>query len=77
MKVTATVINTGSETLKILKYGTVLDSDLPSRSFHVRKGGIEANFTGVKVSLNMDNLDEFAFAVIPAGETVTVEHEGL
>lgn len=49
LKLTATVTNTGDEAVKILKYGTVLDDKLPTRSFKVLKDGKEVKFTGVKV----------------------------
>lgn len=49
LRVIATVKNVGDEDLKILRFGTVLDNKLPTRSFIVKKGGKEAAFTGVKV----------------------------
>ncbi|KAI0368404.1 Metalloprotease [Pilatotrama ljubarskyi] len=75
IKVTAAVTNTGSEALKVLKFGTVLDSDLPTRSFTVSKDGVAADFTGIKLQIDLESLDDSAFVVIPAGETVLVEHE--
>lgn len=45
---TASVTNTGAEDVKILKYGTVLDS-LPTRSFTVTKDGADVDFTGIQV----------------------------
>ncbi|KAK0441495.1 uncharacterized protein EV420DRAFT_1215315, partial [Desarmillaria tabescens] len=36
---TATVANTGSESVKILKCGKILDNILPTRSFTVTKDG--------------------------------------
>lgn len=45
---TAAITNTGSEDVKVLKYGTILDS-LPTRSFTVTKDGANVAFTGVKV----------------------------
>ncbi|KAH9887669.1 Metalloprotease [Cubamyces lactineus] len=75
IKVTAAVTNTGSEALKVIKYGTVLDSDLPTRSFKVSKDGVAADFTGIKLQVDIDSLDDSAFVVIHAGETVIVEHE--
>lgn len=73
--VTAAVTNTGSEAVKVIKYGTVLDSGLPTASFQVSKAGKPAKFTGVKLMVDPDALDDSAFVVIGAGETVTVEHE--
>ncbi|KAH9853269.1 Metalloprotease [Lenzites betulinus] len=75
IKVTAAVTNTGSEDLKVLKYGTVLDSETPTRSFSVSRDGVVADFTGVKLQLDLDSLDDSAFVVIPAGETILVEHQ--
>ncbi|KAG5644267.1 hypothetical protein DXG03_008752 [Asterophora parasitica] len=75
LKFTAAVTNTGSEAVKILKYGTILDDKLPTRSFTVTKDGATVPFTGVKLSISLDDLDDTAFTVIPAGETVTVNHE--
>lgn len=49
--VVASVTNTGSEDVKVLKYGTVLDGDLPTRSFVVSKDGAEADFVGVRVRI--------------------------
>ncbi|EEB99862.1 hypothetical protein MPER_00350, partial [Moniliophthora perniciosa FA553] len=49
LKFKATVKNTGSEDVKILKFGTILDGDLPTRSFSVTKNGEGVSFTGIKV----------------------------
>ena len=49
LKFTASVTNTGADDLKVLKYGTVLDDKLPTRSFVVTKDGEAVTFTGVKV----------------------------
>ncbi|KAK7047609.1 hypothetical protein VNI00_006377 [Paramarasmius palmivorus] len=68
LKFTAEVTNTGAEAVKILKYGTILDT-LPTRSFTVTKDGEEVPF--LSVSLENDN----AFTTIASGETVTVAHE--
>jgi len=48
LKFTAIVTNTGSESLKVLKYGTILDG-LPTRSFSVTKNGSTVDFQGLKV----------------------------
>jgi len=71
---TATVTNTGSETVKLLKYGTILDGDLPTKSFIVTKNGEDVEFTGIKLSVSLTDADDSAFAIIPAGESVTVTH---
>lgn len=75
LKFTATVKNTGAESVKILKYATILDDKLPTRSFTVKKDGTTVPFIGVKLSVSLDDLDDTSFAVIPAGEAVTVEHD--
>ncbi|KAF8064029.1 Metalloprotease [Lyophyllum atratum] len=75
LKFTAAVKNTGSEAVKILKYGTILDEKLPTKSFKVTKDGVAVPFTGVKLSVSLAEVDDSAFTVIPAGETVTVSHE--
>ena len=43
------ITNVGSETLRLVKYGTVLDDQLPTKSFFVLKNGADVPFTGVKV----------------------------
>lgn len=48
LKFSASVTNTGSEAVKVLKYGTVLDK-LPTRSFTVTKDGEAVDFQGAKV----------------------------
>jgi len=73
LKFTASVTNTGSEAVKILKYGTILDGKLPTRSFTVTKDGKEVAFTGIKMTITLE--DEGVYTVIKPGETVTVEHE--
>ena len=49
LRVVATVRNTGREDAKVLRFGTVLDNELPTRSFIINKDGKEAPFTGIKV----------------------------
>ncbi|KAI0773565.1 Metalloprotease [Fomes fomentarius] len=75
IKLTAAVTNTGSEAVKVLKYGTVLDNQFPTRSFFVSKDGIAANFTGIKLQLDLEALDDSAYVTLPAGETVVIEHD--
>jgi len=53
LKFSATVKNTGSEAVKILKYNTILDETLPTRSFKVTKDGQEVSFTGIKVCFSV------------------------
>ncbi|KAI0686138.1 Metalloprotease [Earliella scabrosa] len=75
IKVTAAVTNTGSEAIKVLKFGTVLDDQFPTRSFSVSKDGVAANFTGIKMQIDLEAMGDAAFVTIPAGETVVVEHD--
>ena len=76
IKVTAAVTNMGSEAIKVLKFGTVLDNRYPTRSFTVSKDGVAANFTGIKMQIDLEAMGDAAFVTIPAGETVVVEHDG-
>ncbi|KAF8650953.1 hypothetical protein AX16_005018 [Volvariella volvacea WC 439] len=72
---TAAVTNNGAETVKVLKFGTILDEQLPTRSFTVTaEDGQVVPFTGVKLSVSLEDLDETSFVTIPAGETVNVRH---
>ncbi|KAK1220655.1 hypothetical protein PQX77_016611 [Marasmius sp. AFHP31] len=75
LKFSATVKNTGSDAVKILKYATILDETLPTRSFKVTKDGEEVPFTGIKVSIDLEAAGESAYTVIPAGESITVNHD--
>ena len=49
LRVSATVKNAGDNDLKILKLGTVLDNEHPTRAFIVRKDGKEVPFIGITV----------------------------
>lgn len=50
LKIAAAITNTGSEAVKLLKYGTILDDKLPTRSFAITgKDGKSVPFTGIKV----------------------------
>ncbi|KAK0196240.1 Metalloprotease [Armillaria mellea] len=75
LKFTATVTNTGSESVKILKYGTILDDSLPTQSFTVTNGGETVNFTGIKTSVSLNDTNDSVFAIIPPGQSVTAEHD--
>ncbi|KAF8650947.1 hypothetical protein AX16_005014 [Volvariella volvacea WC 439] len=74
LTLTATVTNTGSETVRVLKYGTILDENLPTNSFEVTKDGQVVPFTGVRIHVSLEDLDDTSFATIPAGESVIVKH---
>ncbi|KAK0438730.1 uncharacterized protein EV420DRAFT_1486610 [Desarmillaria tabescens] len=73
LKFIATVANTGSESVKILKYGKIVDNILPIRSFTVTKDGETVPFTGIKLTVSLEDVDDSAFAVISPGESVIVE----
>ncbi|KAK0441491.1 Metalloprotease [Desarmillaria tabescens] len=75
LKFTATVANTGSESVKILKYGTIFDDMLPTQSFTVTKDGETVDFTGIKISVSLKDTNDSTFAVIPPGQSVTAEHD--
>ncbi|KAF8890047.1 hypothetical protein CPB85DRAFT_1377940 [Mucidula mucida] len=75
LKFTATVTNSGTDDAKILKYGTILDDTLPTRSFTVTKDGETVPFTGVKITVSLEDADDSAYAFIAAGETITVQHD--
>ena len=49
LRIVAIVKNAGNEDLKILKLGTVLDIESPTRPFIVSKDGKEVPFTGSTV----------------------------
>ncbi|KAF7360679.1 Neutral protease 2 [Mycena venus] len=75
LTLTATVTNNGVEDIKVLKYGTILDADLPTRSFTVTRDGTVVPFTGIKLSVSLSDADDSAYTTIPAGESVTVVHD--
>ncbi|KIM28816.1 hypothetical protein M408DRAFT_133737 [Serendipita vermifera MAFF 305830] len=71
------VENTSEEDVKVLKYGSVLDSELPTQSFIVTQGDQSVAFTGIKLQLAIHNLTDEAYVVIPAGQSVEVTHNKL
>ncbi|KAK0492380.1 Metalloprotease [Armillaria luteobubalina] len=75
LKFTAIVFNTGSEPVRILKYGTILDDILPTRSLTVTKDRQTVPFTGIKLTISLEDIDDSAFAIISPGESVTVNRE--
>ncbi|KAK7464141.1 hypothetical protein VKT23_006305 [Stygiomarasmius scandens] len=70
LKLLAEVTNTGSEAVRVLKYGTVLDS-LPTKSFSVSKNGTDVDFTGVRLTVKDTKA---AFTTIESGQTISVTH---
>ncbi|PFH47136.1 hypothetical protein AMATHDRAFT_43144 [Amanita thiersii Skay4041] len=75
LKLTASVTNAGSEAVKLLKYATILDDKLPTKSFTITKDGSEVAFQGVKIAISLEDLDDSAFTTLGAGESLTVSHE--
>ncbi|KAK0436119.1 Metalloprotease, partial [Armillaria borealis] len=74
LRFTAIVSNTGSQPARILKYGTILADILPTRSFTVTKDGETVPLTGIKLTVSLEDIDDSVFAVIPPGQTITVNH---
>ncbi|TFK96912.1 Deuterolysin metalloprotease family-domain-containing protein [Pterulicium gracile] len=78
--ITAKIENTGAEDLRILNFATIFDAQRPTRSFTVIKEGEgeeHVKFIGVSLNVDLTQVDESAFTVIPAGESITVEHTNL
>ncbi|KAG8828449.1 hypothetical protein FRC19_006547 [Serendipita sp. 401] len=63
--------------IKVLKFGTVIDSKLPTNSFLVSRGTQAVPFTGVQVQLSMSDLTADSFVVIPAKGSVTATHTNV
>ncbi|KAF7326176.1 Neutral protease 2 [Mycena kentingensis (nom. inval.)] len=74
---TAEITNNNAEDIKILKYATILDGSLPTRSFVVTdSAGATVPFVGVKLSVSLDEpSNDAAFVTIPAGQTISVTHD--
>ncbi|KAF9033584.1 hypothetical protein BJ165DRAFT_1331684, partial [Panaeolus papilionaceus] len=70
--VSATVTNTGNEDLRVLKYNTILDNN-PTRNFRLFKDGKEVGFQGIRLTPDIN--DDGVYTVIPAGGSVTIEHD--
>ncbi|KAI5828983.1 zincin [Schizophyllum commune Tattone D] len=75
LRMRALVTNTGTDTLRLLKYQTVLDTDLPTNSFRVTKGGEEVPFAGIRLSIFVPDLDDSAFAKLAPGEALEAVHD--
>jgi deuterolysin len=68
-EVKATIKNTGSEDLKLFKTGTFLD-DSHVEKVEVFKSGEQVAFDGIRLRVSTANLDESAFQILKAGETI-------
>ncbi|KAL1715822.1 Deuterolysin metalloprotease family-domain-containing protein [Schizophyllum commune] len=75
LRMRALVTNTGTQTLRLLKYQTVLDTDLPTNSFRVTKGDEEVPFTGIRLTISVPDLDESAFATLAPGDVLEAVHD--
>ncbi|KAJ7133189.1 hypothetical protein C8R44DRAFT_611560 [Mycena epipterygia] len=69
---TAAVTNRGPEDIKVLKYATILDAALPTRSF--TKIFIPDTHAVLKLSISLTHAGETAYTTISAGKTSTVAH---
>ncbi|KAF1365388.1 hypothetical protein EJ07DRAFT_80288, partial [Lizonia empirigonia] len=67
--VKALIKNTGSEDLKLFKTGTFLD-DSHVEKVEVFKAEEKVPFDGIRLRVSTSNLDESAFQVLAAGETI-------
>ncbi|KAI0771679.1 Deuterolysin metalloprotease family-domain-containing protein [Trametes elegans] len=75
IRITAAITNTGPDPVTVVNYGTVFDSERPTRSFTVTKDGAAVDFIGVKIRLDgTQGLSDAAYTTIPAGGTVRAEH---
>lgn len=67
--VKASIKNTGSSDLKLFKTGTFLD-DSHVEKVEVFKAGDKIAFDGIRLRVSTSNLDESAFQILKAGETI-------
>lgn len=72
LRFTASISNVGSEPVKVLNYGTILDSKLPTKSFEITKDEAIVPFTGIKVWIVLMHLapcphGSIAFLIIGRG----------
>ncbi|KAI1758880.1 Deuterolysin metalloprotease family-domain-containing protein [Hypoxylon sp. FL1150] len=68
--VKASITNTGATDLKVFKTGTFLDENSATQKVAVYQGGNKLDFDGIRLRVMTTGLDEEAFQIIPAGETV-------
>lgn len=67
--VKAVITNTGSESLKLFKTGTFLD-DSHVEKVEVFQSGEKIAFDGIRLRVSTANLDESAFQILAAGESI-------
>ncbi|CAG9975641.1 unnamed protein product [Clonostachys byssicola] len=70
-EVKATIVNTGSSSLKVLKTGSILDS-APVEKARVFKDSNALEFEGARLLIDTEHLNDEAFQKIAAGETIEV-----
>lgn len=70
--VKALIKNTGSEDLKLFKTGTFLDDTHVEKVevFKAGKAEEKVAFDGIRLRVSTKNLDESAFHILPAGESI-------
>ncbi|KAF3048745.1 hypothetical protein E8E11_003755 [Didymella keratinophila] len=70
--VKALIRNTGSEDLKLFKTGTFLDDTHVEKVEVFKTGEAEKKvaFDGIRLRVSTSNLDESAFQILPAGESI-------
>lgn len=72
----------GTQEAKLLKYGSILDNERPTKSFKITHnlgeigGGSEVPFQGTRLHLS-NNLPDDAFITIPPGGKLTKTHYNL
>ncbi|KAJ8111765.1 hypothetical protein ONZ43_g5545 [Nemania bipapillata] len=68
----ASITNTGNEALKVLKAGSILDSS-PIEKVKVSQGANKVPFSGIRLYIHTADLQDEAFQVIGAKETIEVQ----
>ncbi|KAF3036456.1 hypothetical protein E8E12_005897 [Didymella heteroderae] len=70
--VKALIKNTGSEDLKLFKTGTFLDDTHVEKVEVFKAGKVEEKvaFDGIRLRVSTNNLEESAFQLLPAGESI-------
>lgn len=69
---TAVVSNPTTEDVKVVKLGSILDADAPTKSFKVKKGDVDVPFIGITATPNLQ--DTASYILIPAGGSISVNH---
>ncbi|KAL0959655.1 hypothetical protein HGRIS_011355 [Hohenbuehelia grisea] len=77
LEIAAEVTNTGSEDLKLLKDGTILDGSGYTRAFFVIQDGQDVPFAGLNAQISLSGANADAFMVIPRGQSVIVNHKTI